>query len=124
MKAKDTQRLKSVRRRSRVNENVLNFDPAYIKSQLNPETTNRRILKSFSKILSTAIEQELTPRQQEIVRLRYYENMTYKGISDQLGIAPTTVSRTLHRAESRIRKSLKYCLLLLRAFTEEDNDDD
>lgn len=128
MRAKDAQKLKHYRaekgKRKRFNEKVLDFDPAYIQSQLNPGTTNRRILTAFHHILNTVIEQELTPRQREIVLLYYFDGMTMREISVKLGVSLPSVSRTLHRGKNKIRSSLKYCILLLRTSIEEDDDDD
>lgn len=127
MKVREAQKLKRYQKkgkgRTRVSENILSFDSGFIQSQLKQSSSNRRILNAFNRILNLAIEQELTPRQKEIVKLRYFENMTHQGIAEQLGIVPSTVTRTLHRAEARIQNSLKYCLLLLRTSTEEDDDE-
>lgn len=55
-----------------------------------------------------AIRRELTPRQREIVRLVFYEHLHQAEIARRLGLNRSTVCRTLHRAESRLRKRLEY----------------
>ena len=54
--------------------------------------------------------QELTPRQQEILTLRYEQNMSGAEIARLLGLNRSTVSRTLRRAQARLRRYLQYAL--------------
>ena len=60
--------------------------------------------------LRTACRQELTPRQQELVELYFFsgKKRTQTQVANQLGLAPSTVSRTLKRAMSRLRNHLRY----------------
>ena len=60
--------------------------------------------------LREAREAELTPRQSEVLRLRYDEGLRVTQIAERLGLHKSTVSRTLSRAEARLRRYLKYCL--------------
>lgn len=46
---------------------------------------------------------ELPPREQEVFALRYYEDMTFREISDSLGVAEGTVKTLHHRVMTRIR---------------------
>ena len=63
---------------------------------------------SISSQVKRVIKEELTERQEEVIRLYYLEGMKMTGIADRLGICPSTVSRTLKRGRGRIRKYLKY----------------
>ena len=112
-----------IRRYRKDAEDVLSWEKSFVGQQLATGTSNRRQAKAFEKIVRLAIEKELTPRQREIARLYYYEEHNCSEISWMLGLAPSSVSRTLHRAERKIRMHLKYCLLLLRISNEEDDDD-
>ncbi len=55
-----------------------------------------------------AIKRELTPRQQEIVRMVFYEHLSQAEAARRMGLNRSTVCRTLHRAEQRLRKYLQY----------------
>jgi RNA polymerase sigma-70 factor, ECF subfamily len=61
----------------------------------------------------TAIE-GLEPELREILRLRYFEGMAYKEISDKLQLAMGTVSTRLNRAHARLKE-----LLLARDAADE-----
>ena len=54
------------------------------------------------------IREELTPTQQEILTAYYFHKMTLEQIAADRGINKSTVCRTLHRAEDRLRRYLKY----------------
>nr|DAQ02876.1 MAG TPA: Transcriptional regulator, contains sigma factor-related N-terminal domain [Caudoviricetes sp.] len=44
------------------------------------------------------------------MQLRYFEHLKGPEIGERLGVNRSTVSRTLDRAESRLKRVLKYCL--------------
>ncbi len=48
---------------------------------------------------------ELPPRQQEIVRLRFYENLSHQQIADLLNIQPQSAKNLLSRAIDTLRKA-------------------
>lgn len=52
--------------------------------------------------------QELTPRQQEMVRLYYDLGLNMPQIAQQLGVTKSTVSRTLARGRKRLKRYLQY----------------
>ena len=54
------------------------------------------------------IEQELTPLQRETVLAYYFQGMNICRIAEDRGVNKSTVCRTLHRAEGRIRRCLRY----------------
>ena len=60
--------------------------------------------------LPRALEEELTPRQREMLHLYYYERMNMRQIADRLGVNKSTVSRTLCRAKHRLQRILQYSL--------------
>lgn len=56
------------------------------------------------------MEEELTPRQRQIMRMRYSRNMSVTCIAQELGINKATVSRTLSRSTWKLYRSLRYSL--------------
>ena len=65
---------------------------------------NHEQMERLLRNLRKARTQELTPRQQEILTLRYEQNMRVTEIARLLGLNRSTVSRTLHRAQERLRR--------------------
>lgn len=66
----------------------------------------RRLLTN----LPLAVEQELTPRQKQILQMRFAQGMNVTGISRELGLSKSTVSRSLSRSMDRLYRSLRYSL--------------
>lgn len=58
--------------------------------------------------LNRVIEMELTQVQREILVAYYFQNKTMTRIARERGICPSSVCRTLHRAEKRVRRCLRY----------------
>ena len=81
------------------------FDPIDIASLCLWERI-RRLLSN----LPLAVQQELTPRQREILRLRFTGGMSVTAIAEKLGLNKSTVSRSLARSMERLYKSLRYSL--------------
>ena len=54
------------------------------------------------------IREELTQLQRDILTDYYFHRMTIPEITARRGVHKSTVSRTLHRAENRLRRYLKY----------------
>ena len=54
------------------------------------------------------IEKELTSCQKETLLAHYLDNLTVSQIAKQQGVNKSTVSRTLKRAERKLREYLKY----------------
>lgn len=66
----------------------------------------RRLLSN----LPLAVQQELTPRQREILQMRFTGGMSITGIAKELGLNKSTVSRSLTRSVERLYRSLRYSL--------------
>lgn len=60
------------------------------------------------KRVQRVIREELTPIQREILLAYYIQNQTIPQIAQQRGVHKSTVSRTLHRAEGKLRRYLRY----------------
>ncbi|MDO4812036.1 MAG: sigma-70 family RNA polymerase sigma factor [Eubacteriales bacterium] len=71
---------------------------------------NESDVRRLKRNLRLAREEELTPRQRQLMQMRYEENMSVTQIADALGLDKSTVSRTITRAKQRLYKCLRYCL--------------
>lgn len=71
---------------------------------------NSERLERLRRNLLSARRAELTPRQEQMLRLYYDEELTVMQIARQLGVSHSTVSRTLARARRRLYRCLRYGL--------------
>ena len=60
------------------------------------------------KRVQRVIQEELTPLQREALIAYYFQDRTITQIAEERGVNKSTVCRTLHRAEQKLRKYLKY----------------
>ena len=60
------------------------------------------------KRVQRVIREELTENQREILLAFYMENLTIPQSAESRGVNMSTVSRTLHRAEGKLRRYLRY----------------
>ena len=58
--------------------------------------------------LIQALEEDVTPRQREMLTLYYIAGLNIPAISRRLGVNKSTVSRTLQRGKNRLRRCLRY----------------
>jgi len=58
--------------------------------------------------LMRCIREDITPRQREVLLLYYFRGMRQVDIAKQLGVARSTVSRTIQRGERRLKRCLRY----------------
>ena len=90
------------------------FDPIDIASlclwRQEESGDNRERIRRLLSNLPLAVQQELTPRQREILRLRFTGGMIVTAIAEKLGLNKSTVSRSLARSMERLYKSLRYSL--------------
>lgn len=63
-----------------------------------------RLLRNLRK----ALKEELTPRQQQMVEMYYFQRKNIPIIADELGVNRSTVCRTLSRGRNNLRRCLKY----------------
>ena len=71
---------------------------------------NSEQLARLKRNLRRAREQELTPRQREMVFLYYDRGLKMSQIAQKLGVNRSTVSRTVKRAKQRLYRCLRYAL--------------
>ena len=60
------------------------------------------------KRVQRVIREELTANQRQILLAYYIQDLTIPQIAQDRGIHKSTVSRTLHRAEEKLRRYLRY----------------
>ena len=60
------------------------------------------------KRVQRVIEEELTPLQREALIAYYIQGQTIPEIARDRGVQKSTISKTLHRAEEKLRRFLKY----------------
>ena len=60
------------------------------------------------KRVQRVIREELTPIQRQVLLAYYIQNQTIPQIALERGVHKSTVSRTLHRAEGKLRRYLRY----------------
>ena len=72
--------------------------------------TNSELLTRLRQNLRRARQQELTPRQQQVLTLYYDQGMNMTQLAQTLGVNCSTVSRTIRRAKQRLYRCLRYCL--------------
>ena len=60
------------------------------------------------KRIQRVIREELTPLQREALIAYYFQEQTITQIAQERGVNKSTVCRTLHRAEEKLRRYLKY----------------
>lgn len=58
--------------------------------------------------LQRVIREELTPMQRETILAYYFQELTIVEIAQIRGVNKSTVCRTLHRAEEKLKRYLKY----------------
>ena len=60
------------------------------------------------KRVQRVIREELTPLQREALIAYYFQEQSITQIAQERGVNKSTVCRTLHRAEEKLRRFLKY----------------
>ena len=70
--------------------------------------TNSGEHSRLKRNLLKAIREELTPRQREVLTLYYAGGRSAHEIADLLEVCPSTVFRTLKRAEKRLFRCLRF----------------
>ena len=71
---------------------------------------NQERIRRLLSNLPLAVQQELTPRQREILQMRFTGGMSITGVAKELGLNKSTVSRSLTRSVERLYRSLRYSL--------------
>ena len=64
--------------------------------------------RSMAGRMGALIDQSMTPRQRQLVRLYYIDQVPMQEIADSLGLGVSSVSRTIKRGRVRLRRALDY----------------
>lgn len=81
--------------------------PAWLRE--NAEDNSEQLAR-LRRNLRRAREQELTPCQRQVLEMHFDREMSVTQIARELGRSPSSVSRTLQRAQNRLRRYLRYSL--------------
>lgn len=65
-------------------------------------------VRKLKRLLLNVINNELTPRQKEIIMLYYFKGIDIVTIARQLGISPQAVSAVMSRARVRMYRIMQY----------------
>lgn len=82
------------------------------------DTEYRRMLHT----LQNAMQGELTERQRDCLRMRYFEQMRVNDIADALGLSPGTVSVHIKKGRQRIGRVMRYSFGRLQERREPPSD--
>lgn len=63
---------------------------------------------NLATLIAQSIEDELTPRQTELLNMYYGDQKTMQTIADELSLSISSVSRTIRRGRETLKKYLKY----------------
>ena len=66
----------------------------------------RPVSESVREDVNVALRQ-LSPRDQELIRLKHFEELSYREIGQRLGLTVNNVGVSLSRAEGRLRRILE-----------------
>lgn len=69
---------------------------------------NQGEVTALRRNLVRAMQEEITPRQRQLLELYYNEKHTMREIAIELGVNKSTVSRTIRRAEARLGRCIRY----------------
>lgn len=70
--------------------------------------TNSAQVERAKKIALQIIQEQLTPRQREILLAYFYGKQSMSAIGKELGINKSTVSRTVARGLKRLNERMRY----------------
>lgn len=73
--------------------------------------SNSAAIEGLRYVLPVIIENELTSKQRECVRMKYFEHKTQQEIAQSMNVSQGAVSRCLNAARKTINRYLRYALL-------------
>lgn len=83
-------------------------DMARYARMLEEENTNAEELSRVKLALLRALHEDITEKQRQYLLLYYGEGLNMVQIGEKMGVDKSTVSRTIQRGESRLRRCLRY----------------
>lgn len=82
--------------------------------------TNNRERQHMMKILSCAMQTELTDRQRDCITMYYLNRMKMKDIAADLGLSRSTVTRHIQAATRKLRKVASYYDIDMKGMYQHD----
>lgn len=70
--------------------------------------SNENSVRKLKKLLLNIINNELTPRQKEIIMLYYFQGIDTVTIAKESGVSPQSVSAVMSRARKRLYRIMRY----------------
>ncbi len=67
----------------------------------------------LSELLLIIIENELTDTEKKVIKMHHFKGKSISSTAYEMNVCPSTVSRTLSRAEKKIRKYMKYAFFIV-----------
>lgn len=89
---------------TRASEWIGDMTAWHLKNDPDNREQRERLFRNLRKVM----KDELTPRQRQMVTMYYFQRKNIPVIANELGLNPSTVSRTLKRGRARIQRYLKY----------------
>ncbi len=83
-------------------------DMAAYMNQLSEQNTNAGSVEQLKHNLIRCMKEDITPRQRTMLTLYYVHQLSQTEIARQLGVTPSTVSRTILRGERQLQRCLRY----------------
>ena len=69
---------------------------------------NSEQMERLRRNVTLALREDVKPRQRECMLLYYEKQLNMRQIGELMGIDKSTVSRTIKRGETRLRRCLRY----------------
>ncbi len=76
----------------------------YAQSLTAQRSSNRKDIERMKKVVLSVMAQNLTERQSMCLRMYYFDNLNMTKIGHTLGLNPSTVSRHIHAAISKLQR--------------------
>ena len=72
------------------------------------EGDNSREVNRLKRNLIQALQEDVTPKQRQVLLMYYGEGKNMREIGERLEVDKSTVSRTIRRGERRLQRCLRY----------------
>ncbi len=86
--------------------NLYAADMAYYARTMSSDNVAQ--MQTVRRNLVRALQEDVTARQRQVLLMYYDEGLNMQQIGEALGISCSTVSRTIKRGETRLRRCLRY----------------
>ena len=98
---------------------TINEDPFDKESRTHLNPTNGKVIIDDEKKVVKSVIKNLSLKEQDVVRLYYYEDLTQREIGQQMGVSEARICQIHKEAKSKLRKSKE----LQKEFTSDYYDE-